>query len=168
MMTTPLPWFIAGPLIGFIVPLLLLLREKQFGISSTYRYIGGVVLPKVPYFSYYKDVDKWQLQFAIGLIISGLLVRDIQHWWDPLIDLHASEVQVEALRNSVYSASNAWIFLTGGILVGFGSRYANGCTAGHCIMGVSQGAKSSLLATASFFTGGLLVSHFVVPYILTR
>lgn len=163
MSTTPLPWFIAGPLIGFIVPLLLVLREKQFGVSSTYRYIGGVVFPKIPYFNYYKDADKWQLQFAIGLVLAGLLVRDIQQWWKPWLDVAQSEVAVEQLRVSVYGWSNGWVFLLGGFLVGFGSRYANGCTAGHCIMGVSQFALSSVLATAAFFSGGLFVSHFVVP-----
>ncbi|MFN5147621.1 MAG: YeeE/YedE family protein, partial [Flavobacteriia bacterium] len=68
-MSQPLPWFIAGPLIGLIVPALLILREKQFGISSSYRFLGAVILPKLNYFSYNKDQDRWQFQFAIGLIL---------------------------------------------------------------------------------------------------
>lgn len=166
-MTTPLPWFIAGPLIGFIVPLLLLLREKQFGISSSYRYLWGIVAPKMSYFNYYKDTDKWQLQFAIGLVLAGLLTRDLQHWWAPLIDPEQSGANVQLLQVSVYSWSHAWIFLAGGFLVGFGARYANGCTAGHAIMGVAQFSGSSLVATSAFFLGGWLVSNYVVPLLFS-
>ena len=53
-----LPWYIAGPLIGLIVPLLLLLREKQFGISSSYRFIGSKIFKKIDYFNYKSGADK--------------------------------------------------------------------------------------------------------------
>lgn len=162
-MNTPLPWFIAGPLIGLIVPALLILREKQFGISSSYRFLGGVFLPKIPYFSYQKDGDRWQIQFALGLILSGFAAYQVFGSFDAVIIKPV--LYYEKLAVNIYDVKNGLQFFLGGILVGFGARYANGCTAGHCIMGVSQFATSSILATVSFFIGGLLGSLFVNPLI---
>lgn len=162
-MNAPLPWFIAGPLIGLIVPALLLLREKQFGISSSYRFVGAVIFPKINYFNYQKNDDRWQIQFAIGLILSGFLAYKI--FGDQFIYPIYPDSDLNDPVKSVYDLSNALQFFTGGILVGFGARYANGCTAGHCIMGISQFAKSSIVATISFFIGGMIASFFINPFI---
>jgi len=162
-MTSPLPWFIAGPLIGLIVPALLVLREKQFGISSSYRFLGGVLLPKLKYFNYNKDSDRWQIQFAIGLVFSGFAVS---HIFESVDQLTTEPVhQYEKIAVSIYDIKNGLQLFLGGILVGFGARYANGCTAGHCIMGVSQFASSSIIATIAFFVGGLIGSFLIIPYI---
>jgi len=163
-MSQPLPWFIAGPLIGLIVPALLILREKQFGISSSYRFLGGVILPKLNYFSYNKDQDRWQFQFAIGLILSGFAATQLFDVTDEVNKI-LPEFDYQETAKTIYSSKNILQFFLGGILVGFGSRYANGCTAGHCIMGVSQFAWSSILATVAFFIGGLLGSHIINPLI---
>lgn len=159
-METPLAWYIAGPLLGLMVPLLLILREKQFGISSSYRYLWSLALPGINYFNYDKKQDQWQFNFALGLILSGLLATQF-------IDLAVSEFtyDYQKIAHSVYELDKAWIYLVGGIFVGFGARYANGCTAGHCIMGVSQFAKSSILATVAFFIGGLIATYFINPFI---
>jgi uncharacterized membrane protein YedE/YeeE len=163
-MSQPLPWFIAGPLIGLIVPAVLLLREKQFGISSSYRFLGGVILPKLSYFNYNKDQDRWQFQFAIGLILSGLAATQLFGVSDQ-VNRILPEYSYEETAKTIYSSVHILQFLLGGFLLGFGARYANGCTAGHCIMGVSQFAWSSILATVAFFIGGLLGSHFINPII---
>lgn len=159
-MNEPLAWYIAGPLIGSIVPLLLLLREKQFGISSSYRYLGSLILPRLEYFRYEKSQDKWQFHFALGLILSGLFsVFVLQSDFtvnDTLTDYGKT-------ASTIYSTKNIIEFFTAGIFLGFGARYANGCTAGHCIMGVSLFSKASLLATAAFFAGGLITSFFIIP-----
>ena len=156
-----LPWYIAGPLIGLIVPLLLLLREKQFGISSSYRFIGSKFFKKIDYFNYKSGTDKWQFQFAIGVILAGIF------------SLYTGVIQVDAvvdnstkyseIANTIYSSSNILYFFIGGIFVGFGSRYANGCTAGHCLMGISQFSISSFVATICFFIGGLFASYVLIP-----
>ena len=158
-----LPWYIAGPLIGLIVPFLILLREKQFGVSSSYRYIGSVFFKNLDYFKGNSGSDKWQFQFAIGLILAGIY------------SLYAGVIQVDAvvnesstyseIANTIYSDSNIIYFFFGGIFVGFGARYANGCTAGHCIMGVAQFSVSSLVATVCFFIGGLFASYVLIPLI---
>jgi len=53
----------------------------------------------------------------------------------------------------------------GGLMVGFGSRYAGGCTSGHAISGLSDLQIQSLIAVAGFFIGGLLMTYFVLPLI---
>jgi uncharacterized membrane protein YedE/YeeE len=160
-MKEPLAWYIAGPLLGLMVPLLLILREKQFGISSSYRYLLSFLPSKISYFNYDRRADQWQLFFALGLILSGFAAIQFFGFSDAVSALPLKKYQIQA--SEIYEVKNAVQFLIGGILVGFGARYANGCTAGHCIMGVSQFALSSIIATICFFIGGLIGSFFVVP-----
>jgi uncharacterized membrane protein YedE/YeeE len=162
-MKEPLAWYIAGPLIGLIVPALLILKEKQFGISSSYRYILSYIPTKINYFNYKREQDQWQLHFAIGLVLSALAATQLFGFSDALVSLPIKKYEIVA--QSIYDVKNAFQFFVGGILVGFGARYANGCTAGHCIMGVSQFALSSILATIAFFVGGLIGSLLIVPAI---
>jgi hypothetical protein len=58
------------------------------------------------------------------------------------------------------------IVVVGGFLVGFGARYANGCTSGHAISGLANLQPSSLLAVVGFFIGGLISAHFLLPLLL--
>jgi uncharacterized membrane protein YedE/YeeE len=146
-----------------MVPLLLFLREKPLGISSSYRFVGSLTFPKIPYFNYKRSDDVHQVQFAVGLILSGLAASFV---CGDCVSLPANpQKEYEIVSTTIYDLKNAIQFFVGGILVGFGARYANGCTAGHCIMGVSQFATSSILATVAFFIGGLLASYFINPFI---
>jgi len=162
-MKEPLAWYIAGPLLGLMVPLLLILREKQFGISSSYRYILSFIPGKIDYFNYERRADQWQLIFSFGLILSGFAAIQLFGISHALIELPLKKYEIQYAE--LFQIKNGLQFFVGGILVGFGARYANGCTAGHCIMGVSQFALSSILATICFFIGGLIGSFFVVPHI---
>ena len=162
-MKEPLAWYIAGPLLGLMVPLLLVLREKQFGISSSYRYLLSFLPSRISYFKYERQADQWQLIFAVGLVLSGIAAIQLFGISDALIDLPSKKYEIQYAE--LFQIKNGLQFFFGGILVGFGARYANGCTAGHCIMGVSQFALSSILATICFFIGGLIGSYFVVPQI---
>ena len=162
-MKEPLAWYIAGPLLGLMVPLLLILREKQFGISSSYRYLLSFIPNKIPYFNYERRADQWQFIFSFGLILSGFAAIQLFGISDALIELPRNKYAIQYAE--LFEMKNGLQFFFGGILVGFGARYANGCTAGHCIMGVSQFAVSSILATICFFIGGLIGSFFVVPHI---
>lgn len=164
-MNTYIPWYVAGPLIGLMVPLLLILRGKQLGISSSFRFIGSIFLNKVDYFKGSKQQDLWQVFFVIGLVFAGVLSSQIYQIWSPLIESKASIFQLEELEDTVYTFSNWGVFLLGGFLLGYGSRYANGCTAGHCIMGVSQFSMSSIIATIFFFVGGLVATFLINPYL---
>jgi uncharacterized protein len=144
---SPWPWWISGPLIGLAVPLMLLWGGKNLGISSSFRHLCSALLPKssLEYLrSYDWRKESWSLLFVAGLALGAFLAtRFLSRDPSPL------------LPPAYYSpAGAAWLFL-GGILIGFGTRYAAGCTSGHSIMGLSNLQKASLFATLSFFAGGL-------------
>lgn len=158
----PLAWYIAGPLIGITVPVLLVLSEKQLGVSSSFRALGAFILPKVEYFNYDRRKDVWQFYFVLGILTASLILFNF------------TEIGLPPEKNAsgqdffqAYDVAYLPAFLIGAIFIGFGARYANGCTAGHCIMGNSQFAKSSILTTVFFFVGGLVATHFIVPFIFT-
>src|SRR6185503_18250690 len=74
ILTQPWPWYVAGPLIGLMVPLLLLAGNKAFGISSTLRHVCAACIPtKAKFFDYDWKVESWNLIFALGMVIGGLL-----------------------------------------------------------------------------------------------
>jgi len=162
-MKEPLAWYIAGPLIGLVVPILLILREKQFGVSSNYRFILSKITKKPSYFNYANTADGWQFSFAIGLVIVGVIYHLSGYDINGISKL--DKIDTYIATNEFYSIKNWGIFFFGGILIGFGSRWSNGCTAGHCIMGMSQLSKTSFIATIAFFIGGLIATYFIIPYL---
>jgi len=93
--------------------------------------------------------------FLSSLALGGGLAALVSHDW------HASS----ALRSELFSrffgshpVATAAVLLLGGLLVGFGTRMAAGCTSGHGLCGVSRFQKGSLVATAAFFGTGIAVS----------
>jgi len=143
----PWPWYVAGPLIGLTVPLLLLVGGKNLGVSSSFRHICAAVLPGSRL--EYLRADKWRshawnLFFVGGLAAGGFIAT---RW--------LSSGRYAFLPPGYHSALGALQLLAGGFLVGFGTRYAAGCTSGHSIMGISNLQKASLVATLAFFAGGL-------------
>lgn len=153
-----IPWYIAGPLIGLMVPALLIVREKQFGLSSSYRTLLSRIFKKIPYFNYDYRQDNFQIQLVIGIFLAGLMAHFLLPQNSPETVSNYGKIATQ-----IYSFDNGWFFLFSGILVGFGARYANGCTAGHCIMGMSQFSVASLVSTICFFIGGLISSHYLIP-----
>ncbi len=143
----PWPWYIAGPLIGLTVPLLLLVGGRNLGISSSFRHICAAVLPNSRLAYLRQDEwrkQAWNLFFTAGLVLGGLLATRL-----------LSSQARPLLPPGYHNALGALQLLGGGFLVGFGTRYAAGCTSGHSIMGLSNLQKSSLIATLAFFAGGL-------------
>ncbi len=140
-------WYIAGPLIGLFVPLMFIISNKKFGISSALVHICTIVLPKekIKKFQYNWSEDSWKFYFVIGIVIGAFLAN-----------YFLSSQPKNFLPASDYSISGFMKLFIGGILVGFGTRYANGCTSGHSITGLSLLQSSSLKATISFFIGGLI------------
>jgi uncharacterized protein len=178
----PWPWYIAGPIIGLTVPALLLLGNKKLGISSTLRQICAACYPaKIPLLNYDWKKDAWNLWFVGGILIGGFIggkllanpepvavtVSTQQYFSTYGID-NTHGLMPTALFNwqTLFSLKGFLLMIAGGFLVGFGTRYARGCTSGHGIMGLSSLQWTSLIATASFFIGGILFHHFVLPYIL--
>lgn len=178
----PWPWYVAGPLIAGIM-FLLLFTGKNFGMSSNLRTmctIGGA--DKVAdFFDFNWKSQKWNLVVVLGAIAGGsiganLLSNDTAVNINPdtvaiLQDygfesagesyLPAELFNMEALADPKAVA----ILLIGGILIGFGARYAGGCTSGHAISGLSNLQLPSLIAVIGFFIGGLVMVHLLYPLI---
>ncbi|MCX8080905.1 MAG: YeeE/YedE family protein [Bacteroidia bacterium] len=174
----PWPWYIAGPLIGLMVPLLLILGNKSFGISSSFRHICASCFPgKISFFKYDWKKESWNLYFVLGIFLGGVIMAFISdvHYL-PMVDeeLKAS-LQSKGLTfgdswapESLISLSaphlSSWVLMiAGGFLVGFGTRYAGGCTSGHAIMGLSSLQWPSLVAVVCFMAGGFFATHFILP-----
>ncbi len=181
-LSRPWPWYVAGPLIGLMVPALLLMGNKTFGISSSLRHICAACIPsKIPFFQYDWKKEAWNLFFVGGVLLGGLLVVLLLQNPQPVqvnpklaaelsgygISNYNGMVPIELFNwNTLLSAKGLIMMVGGGFLVGFGTRYAGGCTSGHAIMGLSNLQWPSLVATISFMAGGFLVANFVLPYIL--
>lgn len=178
----PWPWYVAGPLIGLTVPLLLWLDNKRLGISSSLRHICAACVPaNIDFLHYNWKRELWNLYFVAGILLGGFLAGKL--FANPLpvaisVSTHSmlqhmgihdfSGLLPAELFNwhSLVQPKGFILIVIGGFLVGFGTRYAGGCTSGHGIMGLSNLQWTSLLAVISFFIGGILCSYFILPYIL--
>lgn len=143
-------WYIAGPLIGLFVPLSLYFGNKMFGISSTFTQICSAFAPRnlKSFFTYDHEKDGWKVSFVTGILLGGYISQHLLNY-----------ETVRFLPDHYYSLEGYVTLFFGGILVGFGTRYANGCTSGHSITGISTLQLSGLVATISFFIGGLLLTY---------
>ena len=147
----PWPWYIAGPLIGLMVPALLLLSGKTFGVSTSFQHLGAMCSPnsRLPYLKNYDwRSNQWRIVFVAGIVLGAFVGAQ-----------YLSIEPLSFLPADYYSLGGMIRLAIGGLLVGFGVRYAGGCTSGHTIMGLSNLQWSSLVASISFFIGGLLVTH---------
>jgi uncharacterized membrane protein YedE/YeeE len=147
----PWPWYVSGPLIGLMVPVLLLLTGRSFGVSTSFQHLGAICAPrsKLPYLRNYEwRSHNWRLILVIGIMLGGFIGSNL-----------LSATPPQFLPEAYYSWGGLVTLAIGGILVGFGTRYAGGCTSGHTIMGLSNLQWASLVASISFFIGGLLMVH---------
>lgn len=178
----PWSWYVAGVLIGLTVPALLLLGNKHFGISSSLRHICAACIPsKIPFFQYDWKKESWNLFFVAGVLLGGVIATQLLSNPDPIQiasqtvrDLEALNIGVDhnLMPSSIFSFDNLFtmkgliFFVIGGFLVGFGTRYAGGCTSGHAIMGLSNVQWPSLVATCCFMMGGFAMTHLIFPWII--
>lgn len=178
----PWPWYIAGPLIGLTVPLLLILGNRSLGISSSLRHICAACVPaNISFFRYDWKKESWNLLFVSGLLIGGLVASVFLS--DPnAVQINAAlatelaEYGITDYRNMVpvevfnwaalFTTRGFLLMVVGGFLVGFGTRYAGGCTSGHSIMGISSLQWPSLVATCCFMAGGFIMANFLIPIIM--
>lgn len=173
------PWYVAGPAISIIM-FFLLFFGKKFGLSSSLKTIcsiGGAG-KRIAFFNFNWKEDVWNLVFIIGTIFGGFIAY---YFLMDSSSINISSKTNEALLNIGIANNNAYepdfllkgfsslkgivILLLGGFLIGFGTRYANGCTSGHAISGLSNLQLPSLIAVIGFFIGGLIMTHFLIPII---
>lgn len=179
----PWPWYVAGIIIGLIVPALLILGNKTFGISSNLRHICAACIPaNIPFFKYDWKKEVWNFYFIGGIIVGAFIASYFMASPDPMM-IHP-ELQKELTGygigqpekllppeifsfSALLTARGFVIMVIGGFLVGFGTRYAGGCTSGHSIMGLSNLQWPSLVATICFMLGGFLMANYILPWILS-
>lgn len=178
----PWAWYVAGPLIGLMVPVLLIIGNKTFGISSSLRHICAACMPaKIPFFSYEWKKEAWNLVLVSGILIGGfiagiLLLNNQPVQVNPkliselstygITDYHSLVPQQLFNFPALFTLKGFILIIGGGFLVGFGTRYAGGCTSGHAIMGLSNLQLPSLIATVCFMVGGFIMANLILPFIL--
>jgi uncharacterized membrane protein YedE/YeeE len=181
LLKEPWPWYVSGPIIGISVPLLLILGNKMLGISSSLRHACAAVAPfNIQFLKYNWKAEMWNLFFVAGIFIGGFIGGVLLNNGNPVdispdtvSDIHALGVQSldGLIPSDIFNWSNLLtlqgfvIMIVGGFLIGFGSRYAGGCTSGHAIMGLSSLQWPSLVAVIFFFIGGLIMTHLLLPFI---
>lgn len=177
----PWAWYVAGPLIGLTVPTLLLIGNKSFGISSSLRHICAACLPAdIPFFKYDWKKEIWNLVFVLGIFFGGIIATYFLKNPDTIVLSKATITDLSALGikdfsglmpadlfnvDVLFSVKGLIFFVLGGFMVGFGTRWAGGCTSGHAIMGLSNLQVPSLIATCCFMIGGFTMTHLLMPII---
>jgi len=176
------PWYVAGPLIAFIM-FLMLFFGRRFGVSSTLETVcsvGGA--GKIASYFDFKWRDRlWNITFIVGAILGGFIASEFMTA-ETAIKLSESTKQnliqlgIENPGSSylppiftfenLFTLQGAIFMILGGFLIGFGTRYAGGCTSGHAISGLSDLQLPSLIAVIGFFIGGLIVTHLIIPGLL--
>lgn len=180
----PWPWYVAGPVIAIVMFSLLILGDS-FGVSSNLRTVCSILGAgkNCEFFDFNWKSQTWNLVFAAGIMIGGVIAH---LYLSPSVEVNLSDATIMELGTfgienpgsslvptSIFSWDSLLTFrgffmlIAGGFLVGFGTRYAGGCTSGHAISGLSDLQLSSLIAVIGFFIGGLLVTYLVLPHILT-
>lgn len=178
----PWPWYVAGPMIALVL-LALLLVGKQFGMSSNLRTACSAMGAgkAADFFKYDWKAQRWNLTVVLGAIIGGFVASNFMS--DNTVEISPETAKHLAEDYNITSAGDAYlppeifsveslsnpkmifILVIGGFLVGFGARYAGGCTSGHAISGLSNLQLPSLIAVIGFFIGGLVMVHFIYPLI---
>ncbi len=175
----PWPWYVTGPLIGSIVPILLLTSQKQFGVSSIFKHICTITkISKSEYFNYSVKDHSWNLLFILGVVFAGFFSFQVIEVKQGFLSENAiqyfvgKEITIEGIFPvETYRWDNLFsvyglLLIVGGFLVGFGSRYADGCTSGHAIMGLSLLSPASLVAVIGFFVGGIIGTFLILDSLL--
>lgn len=184
LLSQPWPWYVSGAMISLVM-FLLLYFGKSFGVSDTMRVacsIGGGGR-MCDFFAFDWRTQIWNLVFIAGAALGGFLahtflgggaevgvsaatIADLQA--AGLTQASASETLPSEIFSweSLFTLRGAVVLVFGGFLVGFGARYAGGCTSGHAISGISDLQVPSMIAVVGFFIGGLIMTHLLLPVFL--
>lgn len=184
VISKPWPWYVAGLIIAVVMSSLLYLGNN-FGISSNLRTVCAIIGggKKCEFFDFNWKNQTWNLIFAIGMVGGGIIANI---WLTPDTAVHLSEQTIAELKgygfsnpgesivpteifnwDFLFSVNGVIVLIIGGFLIGFGTRYAGGCTSGHAISGLSDLQLPSLIAVVGFFIGGLIMTYFILPHVFT-
>ena len=178
----PWAWYVAGAIIGLIVPALLILGNKHFGISANLRHACAACFPaNIKFFKYDWKKEIWNFFFVGGILLGAIIAVTLLNNPNPVVvnPKLVSELSSYGINDfsnmvpsqlfsfdALFTLRGLIMLVGGGFLVGFGSRYAGGCTSGHAIMGLSDLQVPSLIATISFMVGGFIMANLLLPFIL--
>lgn len=178
----PWPWYVAGIIIGLTVPALLILGNKHFGLSANLRHICAACFPaNVKFFKYDWKKEAWNLFFVVGIVVGAVIASTLLADPNPVqvapalaeelagygVTDYSSIIPADLVSwESLFTLRGFILLVVGGFLVGFGTRYAGGCTSGHAIMGLSNLQWPSLVATCCFMAGGFLMANLILPFIM--
>lgn len=181
-LTQPWPWWAAGIVIGLTVPALLLLGNKHFGLSSNLRHFCAACFPaNISFFKYDWKKEVWNFFFVGGILLGAVLASTAFANPEPIQIAPALAAELDSYGlppadglvpesiisfESLFTLRGFVLMVVGGFLVGFGTRYAGGCTSGHAIMGLSNLQWPSLVATISFMAGGFIMANLILPHLL--
>jgi uncharacterized membrane protein YedE/YeeE len=178
----PWPWYISGPLIALVM-FLLIMVGKRFGMSSNLETLCAIcgANKASDLFNFDWKTKRWNLLVVVGAIIGGYIGA---HYLSNETAVNITQSTIEDLQalgfndagkaylptelfdmNALTNVKGLSILIVGGLLIGFGTRYASGCTSGHAISGLSNLQKPSLIAVIGFFIGGLFMIHVLFPLI---
>ncbi|WP_420321202.1 YeeE/YedE family protein [Flagellimonas sp.] len=178
----PWPWYVSGPLIALVM-FILILVGKRFGMSSNLRTLCTLcgAGKHADFFRFDWKSQRWNLVVVVGTLIGGYIGANVLSpdsavaiTEQTVAELQklgfdsagATYLPSELFGNTVFTDLKSLVLLViGGFLVGFGARYASGCTSGHAISGLSNLQLPSLIAVIGFFIGGLFMVHVLFPLI---
>jgi uncharacterized membrane protein YedE/YeeE len=177
----PWSWWFSGIMIAAIM-FFLLYFGQSFGFSSNLRTICAAAgLGKsAKFFDFNWKAQIWNLVFLVGAILGGFIAREFLSTDAPVMISEATIQDLSKLGiaapeslqpaelfglDAVLSIKGFLLLAFGGLMVGFGSRYAGGCTSGHAISGLSDLQIPSLIAVMGFFIGGLMMTYLFLPLI---
>ena len=184
LLRAPWPWYVAGPLIGLVVPFVFWYGGRKWGVSSSLQHLCAATLPgKIEYFRYdWWKQGAWHLTMAAGMIVGGFVGGRVLSAPEAVVGIseatraHFASLGVTDFTGMVpgdlfslrglLTLPGVLVVLVGGFLVGFGARWANGCTSGHAISGLANLQLSSLVVVIGFFIGGLVSAHLLLSLIL--
>ncbi len=180
-LSRPWPWYVSGPAIAFIMSILIF-SGKTFGFSANLSNICSMLGAgkHIPFFNFSWKKQRWNLWFLVGSVIGGYLASHFLKSPGPLTLSAATVSDLQKLHipfdgnmepvalfnwNYLFTWKGLILFVVGGFFIGFGTRWAGGCTSGHAITGLSNLQLPSLIAVFGFFIGGLFTTWILFPII---
>ena len=184
LLSQPWPWYVAGPLIGLVVPFVFWYGGKKWGVSSSLKHLCAATVPAgLEHFRYdWRKRGGWSLAMAAGILAGGILADQALATPSGFVDISEAtradllDLGLTDLTGILPPELFSWealltpagliVVVIGSFLVGLGARWAGGCTSGHAISGISTLKRSSLAAVVGFFLGGLIAANILLPLLL--